>query len=207
MAKESCSFGCFSLLAVCAGGFILFSLTGLHPLVCTLISLVIVCLIVGGASRDKKVCIPKAAKVKSAKQYDYPTTHDPRTHYIYDAINQLNDGFPLGRISLDATPSDCPVCSAWEGKLVDLTSGHLAKYAPPFEDALNAGIFHTECIHRLDFVSLGEYPPRLLKEYGKQIGEPYAFGKYTKADINRLITISKNAELKLCQAQPLRRQG
>lgn len=208
MAKESCSFGCFSLLAVCVGGFLLFSLTGLPWWACALISAVLAFGIIGGVrERSFNRASKKAVKVKSAKQYECPANPDPRTCYIYSGINQLNDGFPLGRISLDATPSDCPVCSAWEGKLVDLTSGQLAKYAPAFEDALKAGIFHADCLHRLEFVSLGEYPQRLTKEFGRQIGEPYAFGKYTKAEINRLITISKNAELKLCQAQPLRRQG
>lgn len=213
MAKDSCSFGCLSLIAVCAGGFLLFSLTGLPWWACALISAVLVFGIIGG-SREKmyKVYIPKKAiqkiaKVKSAKQYECPVNPDPRTCYIYEAINQLNDGFPLGRISMDATPSDCPVCSAWEGKLVDLTSGQLSKYAPAFEDAIKAGIFHADCIHRLEFVSLGEYPQRLTKEFGRQIGEPYAFGKYTKAEIKRLITISKNAELKLFREQAMRQQG
>lgn len=93
--------------------------------------------------------------------------------------SMTEDGFPLARISNDGD-MDCEVCAKWEGRLIDLSHGNqLKKYgAVTLESAREAGVFHPNCTHRLEFVPLSEYPEDMVKEYGKKIGEKRAFGKH-----------------------------
>lgn len=116
------------------------------------------------------------------------------THYLYEAANQLNDGFPLMRVSKDATPSSCPICSRWEGKLISLTnSPDFDGIAHSLRELLDSGIFHEDCIHRLEFVSIGEYPKDVFRKIRDRIGVPGAFGRMSVADIRALTAVSKTA--------------
>lgn len=92
--------------------------------------------------------------------------------------SMTDDGFPLARISNDSD-MDCEVCAAWEGRLIDLSHGNqLKKYgAVPLSAAREAGVFHPNCTHRLEYVSITEYPEEMVKEMGYRIGEKNAFGK------------------------------
>lgn len=58
-------------------------------------------------------------------------------------------GFKLARISDDGDP-DCPVCAAWEGRIVQ-TVGRSGRF-PTYDDARAAGVFHPNCTHRLEYV-------------------------------------------------------
>jgi len=58
-------------------------------------------------------------------------------------------GFNLAKISEDGDP-DCPVCAAWEGRIVQL-SGKSKKF-PTLEEARAAGMFHPNCTHRPEYV-------------------------------------------------------
>lgn len=95
--------------------------------------------------------------------------------------SMTDDGFPLARISNDSD-MDCEVCAAWEGRLIDLSHGNqLKKYgAVPLQAAREVGVFHPNCTHRLEYVSITEYPEEMLKdpEIGPKIGEARAFGKH-----------------------------
>lgn len=93
--------------------------------------------------------------------------------------SMTEDGFPLARISNDGD-MDCEVCAKWEGRLIDLSHGNqLKKYgAVTLESAREAGVFHPNCTHRLEFVPISEYPEDMVKEMGDRIGEKNAFGKH-----------------------------
>lgn len=58
-------------------------------------------------------------------------------------------GFNLAKISEDGDP-DCPVCAAWEGRIVQL-SGESDEF-PTLADARAAGMFHPNCVHRTEYV-------------------------------------------------------
>lgn len=125
--------------------------------------------------------------------------------------SMTEDGFPLARISNDSD-MDCEVCAKWEGRLIDLSHGNqLKKYgAVPLQAAREAGVFHPNCTHRLEFVSISEYPEELLKEMGDRIGEKRAFGKHntrknaaepTKTEIEEHVEqVEKAAEKRVTSA-------
>lgn len=67
-------------------------------------------------------------------------------------INTLTEnGHDLARISSDGGGEDeCKVCSAWEGKIISLTGA--TQGLPTLKDAEEAGVFHPNCVHRLEYV-------------------------------------------------------
>ncbi|MBR6802684.1 MAG: hypothetical protein IKM62_02555 [Kiritimatiellae bacterium] len=90
--------------------------------------------------------------------------------------SMLADGFPLARISNDSG-NDCDVCGAWEGRLIDLTPGHqLGSGTYTLREAREAGLFHPNCTHRLEYVSVAEIPENIFAKIKDKIGIPGAFG-------------------------------
>lgn len=90
--------------------------------------------------------------------------------------SMLVDGFPLARISNDSG-NDCDVCGAWEGRLIDLTPGHqLGSGTYTLREAREAGLFHPNCTHRLEYVSVAEIPENIFAKIKDKIGIPGAFG-------------------------------
>lgn len=88
----------------------------------------------------------------------------------------LSSGFPLARISND-TDHDCDVCAQWEGRLIDLSSGHqLGSGTYTLQEAREAGLFHPNCTHRLEYVSVLEIPDAIMAKVKDKIGVPNAFG-------------------------------
>ena len=57
------------------------------------------------------------------------------------------NGYRLGRISDDAG-NPCPLCIPWEGRIVSLAG--TSKRFPSVEDAHDAGVFHPNCVHRIE---------------------------------------------------------
>ncbi|MBR5592053.1 MAG: hypothetical protein IKW38_05945 [Kiritimatiellae bacterium] len=107
--------------------------------------------------------------------------------------SMLADGFPLARISND-TDHDCGVCSEWEGRLIDLSAGHqLGSGTYTLQEAREAGLFHPNCLHRLEYVSISEIPKSLWPKVKDKIGVPGAFGDNKTATTPDLQT---NAERK-----------
>ena len=98
--------------------------------------------------------------------------------------SMLQGGCPLARISNDSGTLQCGVCSAWEGRLIDLTAGNLFKKygAVPLRAAREAGIFHPNCTHRLEYLSPTEYPKGAWDEFADRVGEPGAFGDPLKTN-------------------------
>lgn len=98
--------------------------------------------------------------------------------------SMLQGGYPLARISNDSGDLQCGVCSAWEGRLIDLTAGNLFKKygAVPLRAAREAGVFHPNCTHRLEYLSPTEYPEGAWDEFEDRIGEPGAFGDPLKTN-------------------------
>lgn len=89
----------------------------------------------------------------------------------------LASGFPLARISNDSG-NDCDVCAQWEGRLIDLSSGHqLGSGTYTLDQAREAGLFHPNCTHRLEYVSIAEIPDVIMAKVKDKIGVPNAFGK------------------------------
>lgn len=98
--------------------------------------------------------------------------------------SMLQGGYPLARISNDSGTLQCGVCSAWEGRLIDLTAGNLFKKygAVPLRAAREAGVFHPNCTHRLEYLSPTEYPKGAWDEFADRVGEPGAFGAPLKTN-------------------------
>lgn len=61
----------------------------------------------------------------------------------------VENGFKLARISDDGD-ADCPICAAWEGRIVQVAGN--SKRWPTYEDAVSAGVFHSNCTHRLEYM-------------------------------------------------------
>ena len=99
--------------------------------------------------------------------------------------SMLQGGYPLARISNDSGDLQCGVCSAWEGRLIDLTAGNLFKKygAVPLRTAREAGVFHPNCTHRLEYLSPGEYPKGAWEAFKGRVGEPGAFGDPLKTTV------------------------
>ena len=92
--------------------------------------------------------------------------------------SMLQGGFPLARISNDSGHLTCGTCSEWQGRLIDLSTGHKLKGGTyTLSEARAAGVFHPNCTHRLEFVPLSDYPDHLWKTAKDTIGEPDAFGR------------------------------
>lgn len=116
-------------------------------------------------------------------------------HHLQNAAEQLADGFPLAQVSKDETPSDCPVCSRLEGRLVDLTPAkEFRNIAISLEDLVRTGIWHDDCTHRLEYLSPDEYPKGLWRAHKDRIGEPGAFGRLSVADVRRLAKEAARAQ-------------
>lgn len=116
-------------------------------------------------------------------------------HYIREAAQSLHDGFPLARVSQDVTPSGCPVCSRLEGRLVDLTpTQSFRDIAIPLLDLVKSGIWHDDCVHRLEYISALELPNAILRRLGKDYGEEGAFGRYSADDLRALVQLAANAQ-------------
>ena len=98
--------------------------------------------------------------------------------------SMLQGGYPLAVISNDSGDLQCGVCSAWEGRLIDLTVGNLFKKygAVPLRAAREAGVFHPNCTHRLEYLSPTEYPKGAWDEFADRVGEPGAFGDPLKTN-------------------------
>ena len=57
-------------------------------------------------------------------------------------------GRQFAKISTDAPDSGCEVCSRWAGKI--LSVGGTDPDFPSYQDALDDGMFHPNCLHRLE---------------------------------------------------------
>ncbi len=90
--------------------------------------------------------------------------------------SMLASGFPVARISNDSG-NDCGICAQWEGRLIDLSAGHqLGSGTYTLQEAREAGLFHPNCTHRLEYVSVSEIPDALWEKIKDKIGVPGAFG-------------------------------
>lgn len=90
--------------------------------------------------------------------------------------SMLSSGFPIARISNDSG-NDCGICAQWEGRLIDLSAGHqLGSGTYTLQEAREAGLFHPNCTHRLEYVSVAEIPDALWEKVKDKIGKPGAFG-------------------------------
>ena len=66
-----------------------------------------------------------------------------RTSYADAAAT---NGIDIMQISEDGN-ADCDICKQWEGKLISMTGA--TDKLPTYADALDAGVFHPNCVHRL----------------------------------------------------------
>lgn len=98
--------------------------------------------------------------------------------------SMLQGGYPLARISNDSGSHDCGVCAEWEGRLIDLTAkNEFRKFgAVPLRAAREAGVFHPNCTHRLEYLSPLEYPKGAHEAFIDRVGEPGAFGNPLKTN-------------------------
>ncbi len=114
--------------------------------------------------------------------------------------SMLQGGYPLARISNDSGSRDCGVCAAWEGRLIDLTAkNEFRKYgAVPLRAAREAGVFHPNCTHRLEYLSPTEYPKGAYEAFAGRVGEPGAFGDPLKT--NALNETAASAKKRAAQA-------
>lgn len=67
---------------------------------------------------------------------------------LVDNIAQATGG-DLARISTGGDPN-CPLCSPWEGVIVSISGK--TKGLPTYEQAREAGCFHPNCVHTLEYV-------------------------------------------------------
>jgi hypothetical protein len=63
------------------------------------------------------------------------------------------NGYRFGRISDDGD-KDCPVCVAWEGKIILLVGQ--SRQFPTYAEAKAAGVWHPNCTHRLEYIDEDE---------------------------------------------------
>ena len=111
------------------------------------------------------------------------TAQRVRTAAYCDTLLRMNR--PLVRVTNYANGRDCGVCAAWEGRLLDISSGReLRRFGiPSLDEARAAGLFHPNCVHNVLYVPIDEYPPAILKALGGRLssGEP-SFGNPVKTN-------------------------
>ena len=61
----------------------------------------------------------------------------------------VDAGFSLARISDDGD-EDCPICAAWEGRIIQVAGP--SKKWPTLDDAYAAGMFHPNCRHKPEYI-------------------------------------------------------
>jgi len=104
-----------------------------------------------------------------------------------------SNGFKLARISDDGDP-DCPICSAWEGRIVCVAGKQ--KGFPTYADAQEAGVFHPNCTHRLRYIDetidadeialQAKHPPSDMSKEAMQ-------EQKDKIDVQRYVSQGQNA--------------
>jgi hypothetical protein len=108
--------------------------------------------------------------------------------------SMLSDGFPLARISNDSG-NDCDVCAQWEGRLIDLTPGHkLGSGTYTLQEAREAGLFHPNCTHRLEYVSVLEIPDAIWAKVKDKIGKPGAWKDNPSVTNPDFMSVGKQAQ-------------
>lgn len=198
--QSSCS-GCLTLLAVAFLALFLqeqFHLSWVAALIAAVVGPAVVYAIFATLRETRK-----ERKTAGRNEGGGGLVHDgpPQTwrtiaeYNLQQAAEHLAQGYPLAQVSKDETRSTCPVCSRLEGRLVDLTPAQeFRRIAIPLEDLVRSGIWHDDCVHRLEYVSPTEYPKGLWKAHKDRIGEPGAFGRLSAADVRRLAKESARAQ-------------
>ena len=76
--------------------------------------------------------------------------------YRQGGVNEiLEEGGAFGRISEGESNKTCEICKKWAGKIVSL-SAHTKGAIPSIDDAVSEGLFHINCIHTVNIVSIEE---------------------------------------------------
>ena len=84
-------------------------------------------------------------------------------------IDSLAQGGELARVSSDGDP-DCKICAAWEGRILRIRGKGLD--FPTYEDARAAGMFHPNCVHKLEYVDETDDAADIARQRG--LGRPDA---------------------------------
>jgi len=121
-------------------------------------------------------------------------------------IDTLADnGFSLARISSDAG-DPCPICEAWQGVVIRVAgSGQGGGRFPTYQQSLDAGMWHPNCTHRLEYIDedleadeikqQAEQPspgawedPDAVREYSDKINQQrYRDGGMSAAEARRAV--------------------
>ena len=64
---------------------------------------------------------------------------------------------------------DCDACARWEGRLVSITGA--TKGLPTLADAEADGLFHPNCVHRIEYVDDDELPELMRREAERRAAE------------------------------------
>jgi hypothetical protein len=111
-----------------------------------------------------------------------------------EVASLVDGGYTLGRIS-DDDAENCPICEAWEGTVIRLTDSAEGDF-PTYQDALDGGVFHPNCVHRVDFID--ETDAEIERQSGKPIEDPEDLAavqeRKTKLDLARLREDGASAE-------------
>ena len=103
-------------------------------------------------------------------------------------VNTLvGNGCDLARISEDGGGDVCEACARWEGKVVSLTGA--TKGFPTLADAEADGLFHPNCVHRVEYLDEDEIEDAL-----KQSGQADAAHKAAQEEAAEDAQAAKRAE-------------
>lgn len=103
-------------------------------------------------------------------------------------VNTLvGNGCDLARISEDGGGDVCEACARWEGKVVSLTGA--TKGFPTLADAEADGLFHPNCVHRVEYLDEDEIEDAL-----KQSGQADAAHKAAQEEAAEDAEAAKRAE-------------
>lgn len=93
----------------------------------------------GGHVWDTKTYVAMNVRTNSMRVYN---------DCLADTIGRATGG-DLVRVSTGGDP-DCRLCFPWEGRILSLTGK--TKDFPTYEEARDAGLFHPNCVHTLEYV-------------------------------------------------------
>lgn len=99
-------------------------------------------------------------------------------------INTLvGNGCDLARISGDGGGDVCDACQRWEGKVVSLTGA--TRGFPTLDEAKADGLFHPNCVHRIEYLDEDEIEEALEASGQKKVAQEAAEEERNEDELER----------------------
>jgi len=123
-----------------------------------------------GKSNGRRFTDKAGRQWEDARYYQMVTRTTAQRVYNEATIDALADGGELARISSDGADLRCKQCQAWEGRIIRISGK--GRDFPTYDDAKDAGVFHPNCVHSLEYVDEEDEASDIARQ--RKMGRPNA---------------------------------